>query len=372
MPKSRFPVAEALQPLIDQGELMGAVTMIADQKGILQTDTLGYADREAKIPMREDSLFWIASTTKPVTATALMMLVDEGKVRLDAPVETYLPDYAGQEVILEKTDDRVVLGKPGHPITVHEVLSHTSGLPFFSRLEKVIDGRPLHEAAITYAMSPLQFQPGTAYLYTNAGINTAGRILEVVTGQSYESFLQERLFKPLGMTETTFFPGTQDLGRLAKTYRPTSDKSGYAESPIGQMTHPLDGPGRYACPGGGLFSTGRDVVAFGQLLLGRGVFKGRRFVSEENFIRMTTSHTGSFLFQDGVEKGYGYGMEVVPPAGTKGVVSGEYGHGGAYSNKLWIDPVTGRVMVFLVQHAGWINEKGNTAWPAFKAAASGK
>ncbi len=370
MSAAPFPVVASLQPLVDRGELAGAVTLIADHDRILQIDTVGYADRAAQKPMREDTLFWIASTTKPITATAVMMLVDEGKIRLDAPVEEYLPDFAGQQVIIEKTDDRVVLGKPSHPITIHEILSHTSGLPFVSRVEKLIDARTLQEAAVSYAMSPLQFQPGTAYLYTNSGINTAGRIVEVISGQSYESFLQERLFDPLGMTETSFLLSTEQLPRLAKTYRTSPDKTHLVEAPIRPLTYPLDGPGRYPCPGGGLFSVGKDVAAFGQMLLGRGTFRGRQFLSKESFDRMTTIHTGSFLFQDGVEKGYGYGMEIVPPAGTTGQLTGEYGHGGAYSNKLWIDPIAGRVMVFLVQHAEWVGEKGNTAWPAFKALAS--
>ena len=121
MHKPRFPVAAALPPLVDRGELAGAVTLIADRNDILQIDAVGSADRAAGTPMREDALFWIASTTKPMTAVALMMLVDEGKVRVEAPVETYLPEFAGQQLIIEQAGDRIVLGKPAHPITVHEV-----------------------------------------------------------------------------------------------------------------------------------------------------------------------------------------------------------------------------------------------------------
>ncbi len=249
MPETQFPVVAALRPLIDRGELAGAVTLIADREKILQIDAVGYADLVSKTPMREDTLFWIASTTKPMTAIALMMLVDEGKVRVEAPVEEYLADYAGQQVIVEQTEDRVVLGRPSHPITVHEILSHTSGLPFMSRVEKVIDARSLRESSVTYALSPLLFEPGTRYQYSNAGTNTVGRIVEVISGQSYETFMQERLFDPLGMTETSFYITAEQLPRLAKVYRPSEDKTKLVETPLGQFTYPLDGPGHYPCRG---------------------------------------------------------------------------------------------------------------------------
>ena len=157
--------------------------------------------------MRTDALFWIASQSKPITASALMMLVDEGKVKLDDPVEKYLPEFRDQWLTVERDQEHMLLKKPKHPITVRNILSHTSGLPFASALEKpTLDGLPLRVAVGSYAMTPLLFEPDEKYQYSNAGINTAGRIIEVVSGMPYEDFLDKRLFEPLGMKDTTFWP----------------------------------------------------------------------------------------------------------------------------------------------------------------------
>ena len=142
-----------------------------------------------------------------MTATALMMLVDEGKVNVDDPVEKYLPEFKGQWVKAEQDADHVLLKRPAHPITVKNVLSHTSGLPFSSPLEEpTLDLLPLAARVRSYAMLPLEFEPDSKYAYSNAGINTAGRIIEVVSGMPYEQFMEQRLFQPLGMKDTTFWP----------------------------------------------------------------------------------------------------------------------------------------------------------------------
>ena len=142
-----------------------------------------------------------------MTATALMMLVDEGKVNVDDPVEKYLPEFKGQWVKAEQDTDHMLLKRPVHPITVKNVLSHTSGLPFSSPLEQpTLDLLPLAARVRSYAMLPLEFEPDSKYQYSNAGINTAGRIIEVVSGMPYEQFMEQRLFQPLGMKDTTFWP----------------------------------------------------------------------------------------------------------------------------------------------------------------------
>src|ERR1041385_6525721 len=142
--------------------------------------------------------------SKPITATALMILVDEGKVRLDDPVERYLPEFANVKIIgLDKDRSHVSLQRPQHPITVRNILSHTSGIPFSSSIEtSTLDLFPLATRVQSYALLPLLFEPGINYSYSNAGINTAARIIEVVSGVSYTQFLQKRLFDPLGMKDT--------------------------------------------------------------------------------------------------------------------------------------------------------------------------
>src|SRR5207244_981065 len=153
--------------------------------------------------------------------------------------------------------------------TVRDCLRHTSGMPFGSELEKpTIDKLYLKDAVKSYAITPLQYEPGTKYQYSNAGINTAGRIIEVVSGMSYEDFMDKRLFTPLGMTDTTWRPTDEQMKRLAKTYRPVKDAKDQLEAmAIAPLAQPLTDPTRQPCPGGGLFSSAKDVAAFGQMIL---------------------------------------------------------------------------------------------------------
>ncbi len=189
----------------------------------------------------------------------------------------------------------MLLKKPAHPITVREVLSHTSGLPFMSRIEHKIDTFTLHEAAISYALTPLTYQPGTKHVYSNAGINTAGRIIEVVSGMPYEEFMEKRLFRPLGMTDTTFWPNAEQLARLAKSYRPKGSQQELEETTIGQLTYPLDNRKRGPSPAGGLFSTASDVGVFCRMILSGGVYHGKRYVSAAAIQQMTSTQTGDLL-----------------------------------------------------------------------------
>jgi CubicO group peptidase (beta-lactamase class C family) len=348
-------VAAALQPFVDRHALAGAVTLIADKDNVLSVETVGYADVSARSPMQPDALFWIASQSKPITATALMMLVDEGKIRLDDPVDRYLPEFKGQWLTVEQDQNHVLLKRPEHPVTVRRTLSHTSGMPFKSTMEEpTLDLLPLRDAVRSYAMTPLQFEPGSKYQYSNAGINTAGRLIEVVSGMPYEQFLQNRLFAPLGMTDTTFWPEQAQLARLAKSYKPNAAKTDLEETTVIQLRYPLDDRKRQPMPAGGLFSTARDVGRFCQMILGRGVFAGRRYLSEASVEQMTSKQTG-----DQLKDGYGLGWS------TGG---GRFGHGGAYSTNMSIDPARGLITVFMVQHAGFPRD-GDQSRAAFEKVA---
>lgn len=370
-PPSTPAIAAALQPFVDNHTLAGAVTLVADREQVLSLDTVGCMDVAAKTPMRADCLFWIASMSKPMTTTALMMLVDEGRVSLDDPVEKYLPEFQGQMLAVEQTPDHVLLRKPAHPITVREILSHTSGLPFMSRIEHKIDTFTLAEAVISYALTPLAYQPGSKNEYSNAGINTAGRIIEVVSGMPYEQFMQKRLFEPLGMTDTTFWPSREQLARLAKSYRPKGSLQELEETTIGQLSYPLDNRKRGPSPAGGLFSTASDVGVFARMILGGGAYHGKRYVSAAAVRQMTSTQTGDLANHGKGEGGYGLGW------GTKRKLHGPSdpapvgpcGHGGAYSTYFWIDPPSGLVTVYMVQHAGYPGKDGLKIRPAFQKAA---
>jgi CubicO group peptidase (beta-lactamase class C family) len=342
-----------LQPFVEKHELAGAVALVANQDEILSVETVGYSNIEANVAMKPDSLFWIASQSKGMTAVAVLMLVDEGKIALDDPVEKYLPEFRGQMVVAEKDDDRVLLRKAIHPITIREVLSHVSGLPFKSAIEEpTLDGLPLEKAVRSYAMTPLQTEPGTHYQYSNAGINTAARVLEVVSGKKYEDFMQKRLFTPLGMKDTTFWPNAEQVARLAKSYRPNKAKDNLVEFGLGQLISPLtERCNRFPMPAGGLFSTATDTAIFCQMLLRGGEFGGKRFLSEAAMNELIHRQT-----PDVVKSNYSLGFAVG---------SDWFGHGGAHATNMEIHRGKDLVIIWMVQHGGYPGD-GKKAQGVFK------
>ena len=349
------PIVAALQPFVDNHSIAGAVTLVATKNKILDESTVGFANLTTHKPMQPDNVFWIASMTKPMTGTALMMLVDEGRVNVDDPVEKYLPEFKGQMVIAKQDERHIVLKHPTHPITVRNVLTHTSGLLPRTALEQpTVDLHPLRTAVLSYAMTPLQFQPDTKYQYCNAGTNTAARIIEVVSGQPYETFMADRLFRPLGMTETTFWPSASQIRRLARVYQPNAAKTGLEETTLSYFKHPLHDRRRYPFPAGGLFSTARDVLQFGRMILNGGTWAGRRYLTAAAVREMTRRQTAPEL-----SDGYGYGWL----AGN-----GWCGHGGALATKFTIHWQQGLVTVLLVQYLGpW--EESDKFRQAFEQAA---
>jgi len=344
MAAERFPVAETLKPYIENGELPGVVTVIADKDAVLQVDTFGYADLETKRPMKSDTVFWIASQTKPVTAVAVMILVDEGKLSLTEPVAKYLPELANlkvavQTVAAQAEDNRTVLVPVDKPITMEMLLAHTAGLEFLTPFQSkhAIDSLPLEQHATTIVMTPLRTQPGTAYHYSNIGITLAGTVVERIAKMPFEEFLAKRVFEPLGMTETTFFPNAELLNQLATTYSFDREKSQLVPSQSRLITYPLDGKRRFADPGGGLFSTPNDLVKFFQMLQGNGEFNGKRILSESAVKEIHANRTGALNAPRGL-----------------GVVTkdGIYGHGGALGTDAQVNTNNGRVLLYFIQHQG--------------------
>lgn len=314
--------------------MAGAVMLVGDKDKVFDVEAVGYSDLAAKRPMKTDNLFWIASMSKSITAAALLILVDDGQVKLNDPVEQYIPEFKTLKVA--KPDKTLVA--PNHPITIREVLSHTSGMGFLNAKDKsIIDSVPLAESIKNDLLEPLLFDPGTSYKYSNQGIDTAGRIIEIVSKMPFERFLQERLFSPLGMKDSTFFPSTAQLKRLAKSYKTKTDKSGLEEVQIKYLKYPLDGPGRYPAPGGGLFSTAHDVACFCQMLANGGTFRGKKILSKESVREMTIKQTGPLVKDN-------YGLGVTAQDGSV------FGHGGAFKTNMTVDH--GQIRVFLVQQSG--------------------
>ena len=345
--------SSVLKPFVDKHELAGAVALVADKNKVLSVESVGFADIAAGKVMKQDNIFWIASQTKPMTAVAVMMLVDDGKISLDDPIEKYLPEFRGQMVVTEKDNEHVVLRKPKHPITVRETLNHTSGLPFKSAIEEpTLDGLSLSSAVRSYAMTPLLSEPGTVYRYSNAGINTAARLIEVVGKVKYEDFMQQKLFDPLGMKDTTFWPNEAQSLRVAKSYRPDASKTNLTEFPISQLIYPLTDRGhRFPMPAGGLFSTAIDTSLFCRMLLNNGELDGKRYLSE-NAIRELSKRQTPLA----IKESYGLGFSVSPDS---------YGHGGAQATNMEIRSGKGLVLVWMVQHGGFPGD-GSKAQGAFK------
>ena len=339
-------IAPLLQPFVDRHELAGAVALVADKDKVLSVEAVGFGDIAGGKALKTDAMFWIASQSKGMTAAAVMMLVDEKKIALDDPVEKYLGEFRGQMVVAEKDGDHVLLKKPAHPITVREVLSHMSGMPFQSAIETpTLDSLPLAAAVRSYAMTPLQTEPGTHYQYSNAGINTAARILEVVSGMKYEDFMQKRLFEPLGMKDTTFWPNEEQAARVANSYRPDAAKTNLEAFPVGQLIYPLtDRTHRFPMPAGGLFSTAQDTAVFCQMLLNGGELNDHRYLSEAAFAELRKRQT-----PESVKENYGLGFAVG---------SDWFGHGGAHSTNMEIRQPKGLVIIWMVQHAGFPGDGG--------------
>jgi CubicO group peptidase (beta-lactamase class C family) len=337
-PPSSPEVTAAMQPYLDQYKLAGVVGIIADKSGkVHYKNLLGYADVEAKKPISEDNVFWVASMTKMFAGASIMMLVDEGKLSLDDPVAKFIPQFSKWMVVEEKDASHVLLKPPVRPVTIRHVLSHTSGLAGMSELQQVTgsDSTPLKARALSSVTGPLQWQPGDKWAYGNQGMNIAARIVEIVGGMPYEQFLQKRFFDPLVMAETTFWPSEGQIARLAGAYGPNKQKSGYARGDIGFLTKPWsDRVHRFPEAGGGLFSTTHDIFRYGLMLANDGELDGKRYLSHEAMDELRKQQTGT------TRANYSLGYHLR---------NGMFGHDGALGTDLSVDPKTGMVAIFMVQ-----------------------
>jgi len=334
-------VTVAMKPYLESYKLAGVVSLIADKSGkVHYKNLLGYANVDAKTPITEDNVFWIASMTKMFAGASIMMLTDEGKVSLDDPVTQFIPQLEKWMVVEEKDASHVLLKPLARPVTVRHVLSHTSGLTGSSELQQATgsDSTPLKARALSSVTGPLQWQPGDKYQYGNQGMNIAARIVEVVSGMPYEEFLQKRFFNPLGMTETTFWPSDAQIARLAGAYGPNKEKSGYARGGLKFLTQPYsDRVHRFPEAGGGLFSTTHDILRYGLMLANDGELDGKRYLSHAAMEELRKEQTG----RTKVNYSLGYHLR-----------NGMFGHDGAYGTDLSVNPTNGMVAVFMIQCTG--------------------
>jgi CubicO group peptidase (beta-lactamase class C family) len=353
-------VSEAVQKFVESKEIAGAVLLVADDKTVLHSGAIGLADIATEKPLKEDAIFWIASMTKPVTGAAVMMMQDEGKLSVDDPVSKYIPELAEL-----KTKDGAKAN-----VTIRQLLMHTSGMGEISGQE-ARKATTLAEVIPMYASKPLGFEPGTEWRYCQSSINTAARVVEVVSGMPFAEFLEKRMFGPLGMKDTTFYLSEEQLPRLATSYKKTGDK--LEEAPLfilnGQKPTSRD---RFPAANGGLFSTAADYAKFCQMVLNGGEFGGKRYLKSESVKLMTTVQSGDLKtgFTEG--NGWGLGWCVVrkPQGPSEALSPGSHGHGGAYGTQAWIDPEKKRIYLLMVQRANFPNADASDVRRAFQAAAA--
>jgi CubicO group peptidase (beta-lactamase class C family) len=282
----------------------------------------------------------------------ILILADEGKLKVDDPVEKYLPEFKGQMVTVKEGN----LKKPAHPIALRDLLTHTSGLPGYPKeLGNVYAKRDhtLAESIKAVAKRPLDFEPGSRWSYCNSGIDTLGRVIEVVSGQGYEAFLQKRIFEPLGMKDTTFYPGKELEKRLAGLYDRKGGKLVLApDNLIGRPAKP-----KHPIPAGGLHSTGADMARFYRMMLNGGELNGKRILTTRTAKTMTSVQTGELKCGFTPGMGFGYGFAVVrQPEGVTSMLSpGSFGHGGAFGTQSWADPRQDLFVILLIQRVGLRN-----------------
>ncbi|MFO0849663.1 MAG: serine hydrolase domain-containing protein [Gemmataceae bacterium] len=354
-PAKLAAITARMQKFADDGELAGAVTVVGRKAGTLHHDAVGFRSLEDRTPMTKDSVFRIASMTKPVAAIAVMILADQGKLSPDDPMEKHLPEFKGQLLVTGRDGETLTLKKPKRPVTVRDVMTHTSGLSgsYGPGFADAWTTRPwtLAETTIAVASRPLEFEPGSRWAYCNTGIDSLGRLVEKVSGRRFEDFCRDRIFAPLGMWDTTFHPSPEQLARTAVTYG--LDKSNRLTPAPGLLIEYHPGA-RHPVPMGGLFSTGGDLAHLYRMMLNKGTLNGRRVLSEKAVAEMTRVQTGDLRtgFVDGM--GFGYGWAVVrEPKGVTGMLTaGTFGHGGAFGTQGWADPTQDLFCVLLIQRTG--------------------
>ena len=346
-------IAPRMRAFVDARQISGAVTLVARSGKIVEYDAVGEADLAAHRPMTKDTLFAIASMTKPITATAVMILADEGKLSIDDPASKYVPQF--KEVKLGKA-------QPGREITIRDLMTHTSGVPGDQGVKE-----SLEKSAAEMAARPLAFEPGTKWQYS-PGLTVCGRIIEVASGEPYHQFLAKRIFAPLGMKDTTFDPSDEQKKRTALTYKPSADKTSL-EAVTPQLFE--RGAPTYG-PSGGLFSTAADMARFYLMILNGGELDGKRIVSPAAVRQMTTVQTGDLTTGFTPGNGWGLGWCVVrePQGVTKMLSPGTFGHGGAWGTQGWVDPQRQIIYILMIQRRELPNSDASEMRDAFQQLAS--
>jgi CubicO group peptidase (beta-lactamase class C family) len=349
-------IHEAVQRHIDAHDISGAVTMVARKGRVAHLESHGVMDLDAKKPMPKNALFWIASMSKPVTGVAILMLMEEGKVRLNDPVSKFLPEFRGMKVaVMEEhvTPPRFYTVPANREITIQDLLTHVSGLVSggpASREESAKIARKPGETLADYiprlGATPFDFQPGSRWTYSpSAAFDTLGRIVEIASGQAFDQFLRQRIFDPLGMKDIFFHPAEDRLPRIATTYHRAGDALEKVDSQS-RLTNTT-----YFSGAGGLMSSAEDYLQFGEMLLEGGHLNGKRLLSPRTVELMASAFVPDTVPGRARGRGFGLSVQVVSDAVTAGyrVSTGSFGWDGAFGTHFWVDPKEKVVGVLMVQ-----------------------
>ncbi|MEE2777203.1 MAG: serine hydrolase domain-containing protein [Acidobacteriota bacterium] len=355
-------LSEAMQGLVDDGQLAGITTAISRHGKLVHFDTFGHQNIAEETPMAEDTIFRIYSMSKPITGVALMILYEEGKFRLRDPVEKYIPEFEGLKVAAgEGPNGQPIVEDADHPMTIRELMSHTAGLSYgiFSRSQvdslyqeaNILDNdSTLKDMVGKLGKIPLRQQPGSMWHYSVA-VDVQGYLVEVLSGQRFDEFLQERLFDPLGMDDTAFHVAADKADRFSAVYTHDEDGNLVAQEGFGGSRNYLDPP-NFLSGGGGLVGTTMDYMRFSQMLLNGGELDGVRILSPLTVDLMHRDHMPRGIEQS---PGTGFGLDfavILDPVEADGISKGEYYWGGAAGTWFWIDPVEDLVFVGMIQHFG--------------------
>lgn len=364
-------IPRKMQEFVDQGEVSGIVTLVATRDATVHLTAVGKSDLASGRELKTDDLFWIASMTKPIVGVAIAMLVDDGKLTFDDPVSKHLPEYAQLKVGGGGRGGRgqaAPLTDVARPITLRDLLTHTSGMGELRNREPHLT---LAETSQRVATQPLLFQPGARWQYSTAGIDVLGRVAEVVSGQTFDKFLQERLFTPLGMKNTTFWLTEEQQTRFVTNYAKNGNQLVPAQIDYLYGTANTD---RQRAPlgGAGLFSTAEDLGRFYQMILRGGEWAGKRYLREATVKEMLTKQTGSLQARPGMPWGLGFCVVEDPQqlAANKMLAPNSYGHGGAHGTSSWNDPAKGAVYIIMLQRKGLNNPDNSDMHRVFQEVAN--
>jgi CubicO group peptidase (beta-lactamase class C family) len=346
-----------LEQRIAAGELVGAVAVVARRGVVAHVAIHGVMDLETRKPMTADTLFRIASMTKPIVAAGVLMMVEENKLRLNDPVSRYIPEFRNLKVAVPRADAGSGAGfdttAPQREVTIKDLLTHVSGLGSGPLSNGTItpverkDGETLAEYIPRLGGTTLEFQPGSRWAYSpGAGFETLGRVLEIVSGLPLDRFLERRIFAPLGMKDIGFWPSDADWDRVATVYRLENGALAKLVPPNDTMSR-----GVYFRGSGGLFSTALSYVPFGIMLANGGELGGVRILSRKSVEMLRAVHVPDTLPGRPAGEGYGLGGRVVTDHAARGTLlsNGTYGWSGAQGTHFFVDTQEELVGVLMVQ-----------------------